>query len=229
MGSLKYQPAERLSPAQAVVGIAFSVVVAGYVLCTLLYNTPNNAVRVMFDEELAAFESWGYQKWTFFAPPPLDNDRLYFAFSSRKGEGVLIEVLQGIYKRKQCERPFNVRTEVIDYLVSGAARGIADSFAEVKRYEKVHVFYEGDPLFLDDIAHMYLDPTNHTEGANVRLLLRYAATVAAKSGLDPEGLKVQIAYSKLPLRPFMHRNNLDMETAEKVVFRTNLLDVPILK
>jgi hypothetical protein len=212
----------------ASVGSIVIVVTAFYGLMTLLYNAPSNPLRISFDAKLTTFEKWFFQKWSFFAPPPTENDRLYFAFSPISGEGVTIEVLQGVYARKQQDAPFNVRAEVVDYVISGNAAGIRDSIREVNRYAKVHEFFEGDPRFLNDVALAYLDPTNELEGSGIRVLLRFAAVLAEDHGLELEGLKCQIAFARIPLRPFTHRYNAEFPVEEELTYKTAILDVPRL-
>ena len=195
---------------------------------TLLYVSPNDPVRIHFDDEMQAFEDWAYQKWSFFAPPPQHDDRLYFAFSSRSGEAATVEVLSGIYSRKMQNNPVNTRAQVIDYVISGTARQIADMIREVYRYRNVNALLDADPVILDELAKSGLEPGEERYGTSIRLLLRYAALVAKEQGLNPEGLQCQIALAERPKRPFSQRFNQDFPTKEKLIYRTALVDVPPL-
>lgn len=207
--------------------IPILVVCGLYALTTLLYVSPNNALRIYFDTELSAFEKWGYQKWTFFAPPPKGSDRLYFAFSPKSGDGVTIEVLEGIYTRKQQDNPVNIKAKVVDYTVSNTARAISDGIREIYRYRKVHELFGGDPAYLDDLAKKGLVP-NGLYGGHMRVLLRYAAMVAAEQGIEVDGLKCQVAFTSVPLRPFAQRYNDEFPIEEKMVYKSAILDVPQL-
>lgn len=213
---------------QALIGLIVFGVVGVYAFITVLYVTPNNPLRIRFDDQLLVFEKWAYQKWSFFAPPPLYNDRLYFAFSPRVGEGKTVEVLEGIYARKQQDSPVNIRAQVVDYVISGTARQISDLIREIYRYREVNALLDADPAVLDDLAKSALEPGQVEYGASVRLLLRYAALVAADQKIEPEGLKCQIVLANKPLRPFSQRFNLDYPIEEKMVYRTAVLDVPSL-
>jgi hypothetical protein len=214
-----------LSAFQSVIGVLLLLATSCYVLITLLYVTPSNPLRIKFDSALRDFETWGFQKWTFFAPPPTGNDRLYFAFSPREGSGSTYEVLEDIYRRKQEDHPFNERTEVVDYVVSGTASQITDIMSEVNRYREVHVLLGGDPEYLRDVALRTLDP-DEPAGEYARVLLRYAAVIADREGIDREGLKCQIAFVEVPIRPFTERFNEDFPVKEELVYRTAVLDVP---
>lgn len=218
-------PTDRPLPlSKLLVGLFVLAICGIYVLTTLLYVSPSNPLRIQFDAELDAFENWAYQKWTFFAPPPKHNDRLYFAFSPTSGDGITFEILEGIAKRKQLDNPRNLKAVVVDYAVSGAARQVSDIIREVYRYREVHELMDGDPAYLDDLAKTSLNP-DLPSGINVRFLLRYAAMIAVEQGIELEGLKCQMALTRVPMRPFMQRNNNEFPIEEKLVYKTSLLDV----
>ena len=208
------------------VGLLVLVVVGLYALTTLLFVSPSNPLRIYFDAELTKFEEWGYQKWTFFAPPPTQLSRLYFAFSPKNGDGVTVEILEGIYASKQQNNPYNSKAQVVDYAVSGHANHITDSIREVYRYRKVHSLFDGDPAYLDDLALKSLQPDNSRHGRSVRILLRYAAMVAAEQGIELDGLKCQIALTGIPLRPFTQRYNDEFPIEETLTYKSAILDVP---
>ena len=174
-----HDPTDQPLPWRLLVPGCLALVFVGmYWLVTLLYVSPNNPLRIQYDAELKQFESWGFQRWTFFAPPPTQNHRLYFAFSPQDGTGETIEVLEEIYARKQQYHPFNESIESIDYVVSGIATSITDSMREVFRYRKVVDLYGGDHAYLMDLATRSLEPASES-GYSVRVLLRYAARSAA--------------------------------------------------
>lgn len=221
-------PTDRPLPlGKLLVGLSVLAVCCLYALTTVLYVLPNNPLRIQFDAELLAFEKYAYQKWTFFAPPPRGSDRLYFAFSPKSGEGVTVEVLEGIYARKRQDNPHNIKTQVVDYAVSGTASQISDAIREIYRYRRVHELLGGDLAYLDDLAKTMLRPDDR-RGASVRILLRYAAMIAAEQGIDPDGLKCQIAFTSLPLRPFTQRYNTEFRVEEQLTYKTAVLDVPQL-
>lgn len=218
-------PADRPLPiSKLLVGLLVLGICGVYVLTTLLYVSPSNPLRIQFDAELTAFEKWAYQKWSFFAPPPRHNDRLYFAFSPKSGDGITFEILEGISARKQQDNPGNLKAQVVDYAVAGAARQVADVIREVYRYREVHELMDGDPAYLEDLAKMSLNP-DHESGVHVRFLLRYAAMVAAEQGVEVDGLMCQMALTRIPLRPFTQRNNSEFPIEEKIVYKTAMLDV----
>lgn len=221
-------PTDRPLPlGKFLVGLLLIAVFGFYALTTLLYVSPSNPLRIHFDAELTVFEKLGYQKWTFFAPPPTGNNRLYFAFSPQSGDGETVEVLEGIYARKRQDNPYNIKAQVVDYAVSGHARQISDRIREIYRYRKVHELFDGDPAFLDDLAVRSLRPETEY-GDNVRVLLRYASMVAAQRGIELDGLKCQMAFTHVPMRPFTQRYNSEFPIEERMTYKTTVMDVPQL-
>jgi hypothetical protein len=221
-------PTDRPLPLGKLIVALLVLAICGlYALTTLLYVLPSNPLRIQFDAQLTAFEQWGYQKWTFFAPPPKSNDRLYIAFSPKSGEGETIEVLEGIYARKRQDNPHNTKAQVVDYVMSGFAGNTADMIREVFRYRKVHSLFDGDPAYLQDLSLKALDPESEY-GLSMRVLLRYAAMLAAEQGIEPDGLRCQIAFATVPLRPFTQRYNSEFPIEEELFYKTTVLDVPQL-
>lgn len=220
--------ASRPLPLRMTLFAIFAFIIIGfYVSITLLYVTPNNPIRILANEKLELFEKWGYQRWTFFAPPPTSVDRLYFAFSPRSGSGKTIEVLEGIYARKQFNHPFNFRAQALDYAISGTASSVSDAIREIGRYRKVHEIFGGDPEYLNDLALRTLDPDDPS-GRQIRVLLRFAAMIAKEQNLTLNELKCQIALTRVPLPPFSERFNKEYHTEEVLSYKTAVLDVPSL-
>lgn len=51
-----------------------------YWFITLTFVSPKNYITIKLYEEEQFFNTFFFQKWSFFAPPPKHNDRLYFEF-----------------------------------------------------------------------------------------------------------------------------------------------------
>lgn len=221
-------PTDQPLPFRLTLAAIFVLVVVGlYAFTTVLYVTPNNPLRIYFDKELNAFENWGYQRWSFFAPPPTFADRLYFAFSPKDDNGVTIEILEGIYKRKRENNPRNTKMQVVDYAVSGTADAVSNHIQEINRYRKVHELWGGDPEYLKDLGEQSLEPGG-AYGGHIRVLLRYAAMVAANEGIELDGLKCQLAFTRVPLRPFSQRDNDDYVVDEAMNYKSGVENVPLI-
>lgn len=81
-------------------------------------------------------------------------------------------------------------------------------------------------IYLEDLAKK-AQPVGPYSG-HLRIVLRYAAMVAAQQGIELEGLKCQMAFINVPLRPYTQRHNSDFPIEEKMVYKTAIMDVPLL-
>src|SRR5665213_3955688 len=98
--AVKIMNAGTPSRPEKLLGMGALSVLAVYWLVTLLYVSPNNPIRVQFLPQLAFFERFFFQRWEFFAPPPMYNERIYFIFEPLDGEDgneVTVEVGDKIY------------------------------------------------------------------------------------------------------------------------------------
>ncbi|MBP0613907.1 hypothetical protein J8J42_12745 [Chryseobacterium sp. cx-311] len=104
-----------------------AVIVIIYAASTLLYNSPNNYIKIKFEKELKIFDLFFNQRWGFFAPPPTFNNRLYYTFYDKNQKKIeTFEVLQNLSEQKRYARPFNEREEMIDYLLNGPIIAISN-------------------------------------------------------------------------------------------------------
>lgn len=115
--------------------------------------------------------------------------------------------------------------QVVDYAVSGTADAVSRHIQEINRYRKVHELWGGDPEYLKDLGEESLEPGG-AYGGHIRVLFRYAAMVAAKQGIELDGLKCQLAFTKVPLRPFSQRYNDDYVVDEAMNYKSGVENVP---
>jgi len=98
-----------------------SVFFVFYWLVTVLYNLPSNPIKIKISNLLYDFELVFAQKWSFFAPPPQSNNKLYYSFFNEDKELIdSFEVLEIIFKEKKDKLPFNIKEEITDYVISGS-------------------------------------------------------------------------------------------------------------
>lgn len=122
------------------------------------------------------------QKWNFFAPPPQENDRLYFTyFDENKKPIAFFEILTPIVKAKKDTRPFNTRAEMIDYTIYGAIADISSNVIALREKEKLkHNNY--DLIKLDSIAKQKV--IDNSEKVKGFLLLKNYSQIVAKKFLN---------------------------------------------
>ncbi|MBT8243894.1 hypothetical protein [Winogradskyella sp.] len=113
-----------------------------YWLCTIVFVSPKNYITISLYEQEQFFNTFFFQKWGFFAPPPKHNDRLYFKFESKKDSTkfFLYEVIEPLQKRKSKKAPFNSSEDILDYILSSTILSITDGLIAVNEsidYKKI--------------------------------------------------------------------------------------------
>lgn len=117
---------------------ALLVFVSIYWMMTFLYNSPNNYLKIELEKEIRIFATLFGQKWSFFAPPPQQNYKLYFSYlDEHKNEVAAFEVFSSIIESKKKTRPFNLRAEMVDYTIYGSVDDIVNSMIKKRDREKV--------------------------------------------------------------------------------------------
>ncbi len=145
-----------------------------YWIATILYVAPDNPIRNLFSKELKQFEIYCYQKWTFFAPPPTYNTKLYYTFCSRiTSERKTFSALDIILSEKRAHTPFNTGEELLDYVLSGSVEQV------------VTYLRKGNHSSIESLT---IDPRLNLAG--LKTLKRYASLIADKQGLNRNAYSV---------------------------------------
>ncbi|MCS3530805.1 hypothetical protein [Chryseobacterium sp. JUb7] len=121
-----------------IIKIILLIFISFYWILTLIYNSPNNYIRIKLEKEIKFFSLFFEQKWNFFAPPPQDNYKLYFTYlDQNKNQIAVYEVFSSIIESKRNTRPFNLRAEMIDYTIYGSLDNIMQSLIREREKEKI--------------------------------------------------------------------------------------------
>src|SRR5690554_4478878 len=109
----------------------------------ILISSPYNLMRF---ETQTLLDKLPYleQYWSFFAPPPQYNTRLYYDyFDENKDIIKRIEILEELYQNKSKKAPFNFNEQALDYCLQSSIHqiyktlNIDDPKDITKRYEIV--------------------------------------------------------------------------------------------
>lgn len=198
------------------------IIFVAYWLSTILYVSPNNYIRIQFDDYLLQFESYFYQNWAFFAPPPQTNQRLYYLFYNKKDSipAHAYEALQPIYQEKQKKSPFNAEEEALDYILSSAIIITTNYLREQIKYLKFANPDSSDKFYLSK-AHK-IAREKLPEFPSFKTLMNYAKLITQKQNIDLKnhGISLQIHLVDIP--PFADRNKVPKDTArvEKILFQS---------
>lgn len=186
-----------------------------YWLITIFFQLPDNPLKVEFIKENMLFETFFYQKWSFFAPPPKHDDRLYYYF--RKGENIVsFEIIALLNKVKTEKAPFNSRENILDYILSNQMHAIEASLTDfyskynIKDTENIEKFWL---KFYEENKTSY----------NIRTLLNYARIVAQENNLKFNEYEVKIVITHIDIPKFKDRHIKNIEREEKTAFETPFL------
>jgi hypothetical protein len=162
--------------------------------------------------ENVIFETFLYQKWSFFAPPPKYDDRLYYIF--KKGENTQsFEVVALLNKAKTANAPFNSHENLLDYVISNQIHAIDASLSD---------FYSVNNIKnTENVENIWLKfyEENKTN-SYIRTLLNYAQIVAQQNNLNYKEYEVSIMISHIDIPKFKDRHIKDIKREEKIAFKT---------
>ncbi|CAM1371446.1 hypothetical protein [Tenacibaculum xiamenense] len=208
--------------------IVFKLIIsvfAFYWLTTLLFVSPNNYIKISFLEHQETFDTFFFQKWGFFAPPPKHNDRLYFIFESKKDPKIsyMFEVIEKLQERKSSKAPFNSSEDILDYVLSSTLHSISDGLFAVGQ----SLNYEDEVIdsiqnTLDDRIRKGKEYTQST--ANFETLKRYAYVVAKRNNIgNIHDYNLTIEITQLDMPKFAERQKLGnmKKQEEKLIFKSD--------
>jgi hypothetical protein len=190
--------------------------------CTILFNIPNNFINISLTKQSEKFNTFFFQKWSFFAPPPKFNDRLYYTFYSNT-DTLTFEVLEPLNLKKQKNAPFNWNEDLLDYVLSNSVSAISDEVVEINqiikndtsKFSKMTDSTKSNYL-IKQIQKIYC----------FRTLRNYSHFVAKKNKLNVSNYKVQLQISRKYIPNFSERHNIQIVNKEEIFFKSEILDLP---
>ncbi|CAM1343864.1 hypothetical protein [Tenacibaculum amylolyticum] len=205
-----------------IVGI-FSI----YWLCTIIYVSPNNYIKISLLKQEQAFDIFFFQKWGFFAPPPDYNDRLYYTFHSKKDstKAYTFEVMETLQEKKSARAPFNSSEDILDYILSNTLNSISSGLVTINQkieYDKKTPFDS-----LKNRMNIIEREKNYVQSSNnFSTLKKYAEFVAKKNNLNIKDyfLTIEIVQSNMP--KFADRNELEApkKSLDNLIFKSDKIN-----
>ncbi len=126
-----------------------------YSILTIVFVSPSNFLNISLTESGNTFCVFFNQKWEFFAPPPNFNDRIYYVFENKKikNDNRIYEILNPILTEKADKAPFNVKADILDYLISNSYNNICDILIKSRKnkiyeYKKKNQIKTESEIFL---------------------------------------------------------------------------------
>jgi hypothetical protein len=199
-----------------------------YWLCTFLYVSPNNYIKISLLEEMQTFNTFFFQKWGFFAPPPKFNDRLYYTFESKKDSTIsyTFEVMEPLQKRKSSKAPFNSSENILDYVLSSTVHSISDGLLTVNKAIDYQVEVSDTIKSSTELKRQkgkeYVQTTS-----SYKTLIRYAKYVAKKNNINNlKNFSLVIEVVQLNIPKFADRNNIELTNVkeEGLIFKSDKIN-----
>ncbi|WP_343686615.1 hypothetical protein [Chryseobacterium gleum] len=202
-----------------VIKIFIVACVSIYWLLTFLYNSPNNFIKIEHQKELKIFSTFFAQKWSFFAPPPQFNYKLYFTYlDENKNEIAAFEVYSSIIESKRNTRPFNGRAEMVDYTIYGSIEGVVNTIVK----ERTEINTKQPELNTDNANLLAVQRLNEVpEQVQGFLLLKDYAKIVGKDKMSAEKLKsvkfVTININSEEIKKFANRESKKPNVESKII------------
>lgn len=196
------------------------VFVGIYCSMTIFFTLPENYLLIKSDKFEKIFSSVLYQRWSFFAPPPKANDRIYFRFvDSKKRDTISMEILKPLSISRKKQFPFNSDVTVLDYILSNNLTLITDELRDNysvfkldnKNKDDYERFFKKHILILQEKKEM-------------RTLLNYGLKILSNSKKNNNIDKVTIIATEELVTKFSERNS-KKKKQENIVFKTNFYNL----
>jgi hypothetical protein len=202
---------------------AFSI----YWFATFFFTFPENYLQIKAMSYEKLFSTFFYQKWSFFAPPPQTNDRLYYEFVNQK-DTISIEVLKPLNDKRKKEYIFNADSSVIDYVLSGCINGITDNLREdynIYKFENCKSESELE-CHAEFIKKNTLKIQNLTE---TKTLLNYGLIVANKKINLEKYYKVKFILTSVAIPKFSSRLDKNQTLSESQMYQSSYYNYKLKK
>ncbi|QKX04834.1 hypothetical protein HN014_07865 [Aquimarina sp. TRL1] len=190
---------------------------------TIFFNAPDNYMKIKLMEEESVFKTFFYQNWSFFAPPPNTNERLYCVIYDKQDSTVakVLELVTPIIERKVQKAPFNSKDDIMDYVISSSTVSLNNKMVSLN--ETVSYLETKDTLTEKEKENILIEGVQATGHFNT--LLKYSREIALEKGIDLNKYLISLEYAKVPIPKFVDRHKKELELKEELVFKSRLFDL----
>ncbi len=175
-----------------------------YWLATIFFVAPPNPLNISADNARELFNTHFFQRWSFFAPPPTYNQRVYIVFRNKRTKGKeVFEIIAPIVSAKHQKAPFNEYYQKMDYIlasslinIEGNVKLLHDVFASKSMQSQ---FRGMDTSIKERIVH------DIEKTSDFRTLVKYAGKIARENRIDKNDVSCQIIITKVHIPQFVDR------------------------
>ncbi|MFC0320743.1 hypothetical protein [Olivibacter oleidegradans] len=204
------------------------ILFASYWLLTLMYNIPNNPIKIEYGKFFYKFGIFFNQRWSFFAPPPKMNNRLYYSFyDDQKKEIGTFEVLEALSTSKKAKLPFNTEEEALDYILNGAINQLYQLV--IRQREQLEVSETDHIKTIEELEKVARDSllTNIHNIKEFKTLVNFSDYVLKNKIGSVNSLKtasfLKISISEVDIPKFYLRKSVN--SAEKIFLESDFVDI----
>lgn len=199
-----------------------------YWISTIFFTLPENYLQIKAMDYSKVFNTFFFQRWSFFAPPPQSNDRIYYEFKNDKGEKKTLEILKPLSIKRKNQFIFNSDVSVIDYVLSNSLTSITDYLREdYKKYkfEKCKNITD-ESICNEQFINDYSVKLHDLE--EIKTLVNYGI-ITGKKNLDLNKYsKFKIIATNIEIPKFVNRFS-KKKTKENLLFETKLYNIKLSK
>jgi hypothetical protein len=193
-----------------------------YWVVTLIFNMPDNYIKLSLGSNERTFQFLFSQKWEFFAPPPDFNERLYITFLSEdKKNTKTLEILKPILDKKKADAPFNRESDILDYLISNSMNSISDLMTEEYKIYKFNKKNAKDEKNILDTAFTNLVVKTVQKTNAFKVIENYAKIVASRNNINNMNFFI-VCVTKINILKFYQRFEKTTLT-EEMLFKSDTL------
>lgn len=183
------------------------LVFCSYWLITIFFIFPKNPLNLSVQKERDYFQSNFFQRWSFFAPPPNYNQRVYFVYENKfTKKKDIFEIIKPILDKKHKTAPFNFYYQTLDYILASSLINIDGNIRllqDVINHENLKA--TGTVKLSDSMITQKL-VSDIEKTADFITLIKYAQKIAKENNIDIYSVSYQIQISKISMPQFVDRN-----------------------
>ena len=177
-----------------------------YWLATFFFMMPKNPLNLTAQRSREVFQTNFFQRWSFFAPPPDYNQKVYIIFNNKiSGKRDYFEIINPINLAKRKTAPFNTYYQIIDYVMASSLINIDGSIRLLQNVFKYKNSFGKSSLNDSLTTQKIVSDIEKTQ--DFISLTNYAKKVALENDINPSSVTYQIQIMKEMIPQFIDRSS----------------------
>jgi len=184
---------------------------------------PDNYFTITYEKQKYLFHCVFFQKWSFFAPPPESDNRIYFVIRDKSSKNAIaaFEILKKLEDLKHKKAPFNQEETVIDYLISSSAINLTDAQREEILFSK-YLYPDSSDSFHREVFSKSVS-TGAICKEQMQTLKNYAKIVCNKNKINPTKVEFKVLLTNVDIPEFKDRNKTVKKRKELLLFESTYM------